>query len=513
MRRALLATLVLASTTAACQTAAPRVDLPDARNARSERPRAEATRTPARPGEAPAAPVVTSAPAARVSQAPVATGQLLRPAGDSTVLAGSVAVDASYLVAKGGGNILSHNGALIIAAGGASLVGADAASLIAAGAGNLIATGAGNLIAAGAGNLIAAGAGNLVAAGAGNVVAPNGARYRLAAAAATDVALGAVLPAAGMQLAVRDLRNGAPVALGADAAGQPVFAVYSNADGAFELYVPKALASNLRVEARVPGAQDPRLAYEVLALPGGAPAAIDEDSALVYHYLAESWRGRMRSLMTELAVEPPRSDEAVIRKLYGRGGTAAFQAMLGLLKPLITELRAGMKAADVASPAAIAAASARAADTVLARIDLSGLVAKQAPEYAPFLTGEEKAFTVFIDAVKQVRAAAAAQMRAAGPAGRAAFLTAAPYAASDARIAKPSDVPAYIVAEAYTDEQDIQAGAAVAYFRPLGFDGAAALRLQGRLWAANAAAGEHLAVLLATDPSVKADLIAALRTP
>ncbi len=127
-------------------------------------------------------------------------GQMVAAGGLNMVAAGGlnmVAAGAGNLVAAGGqivaagaGNIVAAGGGNMVAAGAGNLVGPDGGSLVAAGAGNMVAAGAGNMVAAGAGNLVAAGAGNLVAAGAGNLTAAGAGGYRLAGGAANMLGLG-----------------------------------------------------------------------------------------------------------------------------------------------------------------------------------------------------------------------------------------------------------------------------------------------------------------------------------
>ena len=147
-----------------------------------------------------------------------------------------------------------------------------------------------------------------------------------------------------MIVSVADLRTGKPVALGTDQAGKPVYEVYSNAKGAFELYVPADLAGTVRVDARVPGATDPRLTYAVLVPPGGQPAKIDEDTALVTRFLGDSWRGRMAQLMVQLVADPPRSEDEILKGLYGGGGAESLAMIRAVLGPLVGELRTALRA-------------------------------------------------------------------------------------------------------------------------------------------------------------------------
>jgi hypothetical protein len=355
----------------------------------------------------PAAARATVTPAGATPQAtpaPHVADALTRPAGPVRVLAGTVAVEAGYLVAAGAGNVLSHNGAAIVAAGGGNIVAAGAGNLVAAGGGNIlvnnggtmieagggsilvnnggniVAAGAGNIVAAGGGNVVAAGggnlasvdaAGNLVAAGAGNLAAVGGtgpAGYGLAAAA--DEVSGAQRAAAGLLVSVVSLRTGRYLPLGADVGGKPVYAVYSNMKGGYELYLPAAEAGNVVVVASAPGSADPRMNYNLVAGTAEAdrPIELDEITALTTRYLRRAFTGRLAIMLLQPALvkEFLRYD----KHLRTESRDLIF-AMMDALEAVVRE--EGLDFAELPEGAASRLAQ-RFLDAALSRVDLEAIV-------------------------------------------------------------------------------------------------------------------------------------------
>ncbi|MDB5096343.1 MAG: hypothetical protein JWM80_764 [Cyanobacteria bacterium RYN_339] len=220
-------------------------------------------------------------PAAAGSQDPARTAAppalLQAPASGTVVLAGQVAIDAGYAA--------THAKATVQDIGGTQVLGID--GIISDNGGGVVSNNGGSLVNA-AGQIIANNGGNVIvpAALAGtdgaSLVAKDGSsligNYGLLATAGTSAA--EPLPAAGMWVSVVDLRTGLPVSLGTDAAGTPVYTVYSDATGKFKLNVPASLAANARVVARVPGSKDPRLALHVI-MPAREGGRVDEASAAV----------------------------------------------------------------------------------------------------------------------------------------------------------------------------------------------------------------------------------------
>jgi hypothetical protein len=247
----------------------------------------------------PQAPAAAS-PGARPNAAPVtALGDLLvKPATPIRVLAGQMQVDARYAVGSGSATFISHNGSSVLAMGALKLD--ETGRLITNDGSTLIATGGGNVIQR-PDPIIASGGGNIVAAGGGNAVAP---RFRLNEATAAPTApLSA--PAAGMVLEAFALDTSAPIPLGVDTAGHPVFAVYTNELGRFEVYVPAALTGTVRLRAHAPGANK-HLQYDLLAVGSQTQdLTLDEDTALVARYMLHAFRAKLVALLQAPDLDDP----------------------------------------------------------------------------------------------------------------------------------------------------------------------------------------------------------------
>lgn len=169
----------------------------------------------------------------------------------------------------------------------------DASYVVAAGGGNVIAAGGGNVIAAGGGNVIAAGGGNVIAAGGGNVIAPGGGNYRTLS---TALPAGTMLPASGMVVVALSVTTGKPL----------TEAVFTDAQGRYTLTLPKGLTENVNLVAAVPGTSetdpklsDRRLQYSVLTKPSGA-RAIDEDTALATRYLRAVFNNKVQAFFQNM---------------------------------------------------------------------------------------------------------------------------------------------------------------------------------------------------------------------
>ena len=69
---------------------------------------------------------------------------------------------------------------------------------------------------------------------------------------------------AGAWVQVVDLRTGFTLPLGEDGQGNPVFTIYTDASGGYEVYVPTEAAPFVRVVARAPGRADERMTLQAL---------------------------------------------------------------------------------------------------------------------------------------------------------------------------------------------------------------------------------------------------------
>lgn len=378
-RRAAAAAIMLALSACQVQNAPTGV-------AKSARPSTGPGTASATPSAAPtmgasAAPRATASPAGpAASPSPAALERLVAPSGATSKLTGTIKVDATYMVASGAGQILSHNGAQVVAPKGTNLV--------AAGAGNLVAAGAGNLVAAGGLNLVAAGGLNLVAAGAGNLVAAGGLNYALAQSSAAPAApaAGQQLPAAGMLISVASLTTRKYLPLGQDGAGQPVYVVLSDATGGYELFVPEGEDENLLVIVQPPGQPDPRLVLNTFTPRAEvARRLVDEDSAIAARYLRTCMIARLdRTLVTD----DPR---AMTSMFIGDG--AAISGIEQILDRFVAFYRGIAKAKGIepgtTDAKVVTAMSQAIADAALAMLDLEAI--EMDPAVTPGWAGDPKA--------------------------------------------------------------------------------------------------------------------------
>ena len=480
MLRLLLTGLVLVL--AACQAGTSSAPAPKGKRV---------TPKAASPRVVPATTPTASITSASSPAAPLAIDLLTAPEGATERLTGTLRVDAAYLVAAGGGNVLSHGGAQIVAAGGGNLVAAGAGNLVAAGGGNIVAAGAGNVVAAGAGNLVAAGAGNIVAAGGGNIVAAGGlnlmagggslvaagaGNYTTAAAAlpaprfavfqapgaplaAGTYKAGDQLPAVGMLVSIVSLTSRRYLPMGVNAKGEPIFSIYTNQAGGYEAFVPAGEERNLLVVANVPGQGDGRLIYNTFsARAGEALQDVDEDTAVGARYLRRCFVGRLTEILLAERVEDTLA--------MATGDPNLSDAVKPLIGPMIERLRAlaGAKGVVPGSDVRIARAFSQAVvDATLSGMDLDGI------EISP-LTAKQwagppntRAMPIFGAVMKLLRERAEAYMRdPADPARYTARVTPAFLAAineSDLggpppplreparRIVKPTDLNDFVIEE------------------------------------------------------------------
>ncbi|MDB5098749.1 MAG: hypothetical protein JWM80_3170 [Cyanobacteria bacterium RYN_339] len=274
-------------------------------------------------------PVASTAPATDPTS-PVASGKVakLQAAPGAVSLAGTVGIDPRFLVAsraavvfkRGGGSVLAVGGGNLVAADGAGVTGGNGHPLISQDGGGLISNDGnsvvgpdgGGLISQDGGGLISQDGGGLISQDGGGFAAPDGntligqdgaglisqdggglisvgsgglaSKLMLLAAEAVPLPpdLAASLPAAGMWVGARSLRDGKPVPVGLDPAGKPVYTVFSNADGKYELFLDPALKDDVRLVAAVPGAREARHFYNLLtpAQADATQASMSEDKSL-----------------------------------------------------------------------------------------------------------------------------------------------------------------------------------------------------------------------------------------
>jgi hypothetical protein len=226
----------------------------------------------------PAAPAAKATP----TPAPSPLAALQPPAGSYVALSGTVKVDAGYLVGNNAGNLVGDNR---LAVGDATILANNAGNLVASreggsarsnADGSFVAAGNAGIVANNGGGLISDHGGGIVANNGGGIIANHGSGRRLLALPAA----GTLLPAGGLVVSAVSLRDHQYVPLGADAAGQPVYAIYSDAAGGYKLYLPQALEGNVAVVAGVPQSADARLVYNAIApIQANTTAPVDDDAA------------------------------------------------------------------------------------------------------------------------------------------------------------------------------------------------------------------------------------------
>ena len=345
-------------------------------------------------GAAPRSRVTTPKPGAKADPAKAgakagAARVLAKPATGVTTLRGKVTLEASYALGAGG-TLLAAGGdrPAAVALAGARLD--DAGRLLGDQGGTLLSDAGGNVVAPAAaglaqdlgdGTLLAGGAlvsdagGQLIANNGGGLIANNGGAYRLAqttpAGPPAPPAVGTELPAAGMRVSVVSLVDRRYLPLGVDAAGEPVYAVWSGVAGGFEVHVPDDAPTNLLVVASAPHSRDRRLALNVVVADRGREAAVDELGRLITGYVRRAFTGRLAAALRapELAktlalLEPSLTEPTRLELAAFIEGLMAIATEAGL--PPDADAARQQRAAQ------------RLADLVIADLDLAKMVISEA---------------------------------------------------------------------------------------------------------------------------------------
>jgi hypothetical protein len=285
-------------------------------------------------GQPPVAAKAAKSASKSLSGLPAQPVRMLGAPPDALKLEGQIQLDASYAINRAGGKLLLNGAAKVTAPEGGKLVGTtvisnDGASVVAQGGGNVIVEGALPLISQDGGGVISNDGASLVAQGAGNIISQGAGNLRTLAAV-DEVALGAQLPAVGMVVQVHTLRDDKRVAIGVDEKGRPVYAIYTNLDGKFKLFLPRTVAENVRIVATPRAKDDRRLRYAVMGM-ANVPAQIDEDTSQATGYIQAAITGRVRQLIThtpeQVAAMAPvfnRDLDAVIAAAAGTGKVSAM---------------------------------------------------------------------------------------------------------------------------------------------------------------------------------------------
>jgi hypothetical protein len=267
------------------------------------------------------------AASARPAPALAAPNQLVRPAGRTGALSGRVLIDPSYVVKQQAGKLIGNDGASVLAAGADSLITNDGGSLITNDGGSIVAQGGGNVVAPA--SLIAQDGGSIISNDGASAVAPR-TRHLLEAGAGTPLA------AAGMVVYARSLTTHQPIEIGRDKDDQPVYAVYTNLKGGYELYLPPAQVDNVEVVAFVPGKPDPRMRFQTVAPPTATEAPVGDDTSIIVNYVRAGYRTFARRLIATNNAEI--LDDAFV---------TAFPGGAAIVKGRIDELNQHVRAAGI----------------------------------------------------------------------------------------------------------------------------------------------------------------------
>jgi hypothetical protein len=345
----------------------------------------------ARSAPTPLAPAATSQStnanspnAAQLGARQTVGGLLGRPKTPSVTLQGQVLVDASYVVSAGTGSLISNNGGAILAAGatrfaGGGLISDKGSGLVANNSGNLIDTDGNSVISDHSSGIISENGGALIsdkgAGAAANVVSDRASTQRPFGVLNTEASpttapkpvYGTQLPAAGMQIGVLSLATHQRLPLGSDSAGNPVYSVFTNLSGGFQIYIPAAEQANVLVLTNVPATTDVRQHYDLLVpTQSKSSQVLDEDTALVSRYVRTAFVSRLAHLL----VDDPNVAICAIDSADVYTGPLAT-AMTDLVRQIHNAaLKAGVHGNPVTDPA-VRALATRCADVTLARLDLS----------------------------------------------------------------------------------------------------------------------------------------------
>jgi hypothetical protein len=257
------------------------------------------------PGAAPPRAKASTVPThSAASEAPAAAAPdlLVAPAGDNRALSGTIALDATNLVATGGGNVISNDGSSLVAQGGGNLL---------VEAGNAVISNDGS-------SLISQDGAGLITNDGGSLITNDGGSFRLMQAPSA-----ALTPVGGMEIRMFRLDTGEPLALGKDKAGKDVMAIASNRRGDFKVFLPADLDANVLIRAT---SANGKQVFQVLARPGQEGRVVDEDTVMATTALIEAYAGKLERLL----VGGPEGIYAIIDE-----GKRVPTELLDKLRPLV----------------------------------------------------------------------------------------------------------------------------------------------------------------------------------
>ena len=335
--------------------------------------------TPVTPvtSDSPAERRASAAPSAAPSVATMLPAFDLAPATDTLLLRGTLQLDAAKALALGGATIIGTDpaGGPLLATGGGDLISKirfspdDGSSLISKirftpGEGSLLLAMGQAAIAPNGQSLISTSGTAITSGPSGNLVSTTQVvpSYRLQAATPA-LPPGTMLPAAGMQLGVESLVTHKLLPIGQDAAGNPVYSVYSNLQGGYELYVASSVGETVQLVAT----SGPQIELDLLDLP-----ATDPSPRVV---------GDATSVTTQFVRQAFALDLQTIIKLDGTAETGTFAA---LAAPLLADFRTRGRLLPTSQ---LPAATRRATDRLLADANVLTATTRPDARWASFAPG------------------------------------------------------------------------------------------------------------------------------
>jgi len=204
---------------------------------------------------------------------------------DSASLVGN---DSASLVGNDSASLVGNDSASLVGNDSASLVGNDSASLVGNDSASLVGNDSASLIGRDGSTVLATGRGNVIVSEAG----PARARQLLSVSTKggwVQPQRGLLLPAAGMVVRARDTYTNDLVPIGQDAQGRPVFKIYSNTRGEFELFIPQDYQGTYLIQCEPLANANPRLQYQMFAN-AAAPSSrvvVNEDSTAMVRYFMQ----------------------------------------------------------------------------------------------------------------------------------------------------------------------------------------------------------------------------------
>jgi hypothetical protein len=324
--------------------------------------------------------VTPTSGASPIAASPAVPQRLLPPANASRTLVGHVTLDALAIAARGaitlaanGQTLAASAGGVISTESGGKLVGSGG-TVLALANGNLIPSSAsgvdaltggqaglsadnrllaaGGIISDNGGGVISNHGGSIVANNAGNIVSNNGGSLGTTKAfkglaigpvsrGLLDTGSGATatldtataVPLAGVLVSAISLKTHAYLPVGVDASGSPVYSVFTDLGGRYELYLPNTDLGTVMIAVTPAPGNNAQVSYNTLAptslASGGSTLAVtsDEDSDLAVQTMREAFVDNMALVLTSQDAGPVLTSDLGNNPLL-RPAFASFVAQL-----------------------------------------------------------------------------------------------------------------------------------------------------------------------------------------